>query len=149
MKNKLCLVSVLVFLGLVAWGAEKVWAITTALPRVTTACETKIGGLLLGIGDGFSSLKSCPGGSRKVTLGEESQNSDTSGQIGAGDILFITELNKTILKKDGTAWWYDDMGKSWRQDTYKTLPTGFDIKTIVQWSGNMFLTQNGGYLYVD
>jgi len=144
MKNKLVLISVFMFLGLLALGTEKVLAQVVNLPRVTIACESKVG-LLMGIDDGFSVLKKCPKNSRKVILGEESQ---IGGQIGAGEIAFLIGSMNHVLKKDGTVWWYDDMGRNWQQDFEKSV-TGIVINDITQWNITSLLTKEGDVWVLD
>ena len=124
------------------------------LPRVTTACETKIGGLLMGIGDGFSSLKSCPGGSRKVVLGEVVTSTGGEGGVvpTTGTIAFIGQSK--VLKNDGSVWYFHEDYETdppileWREDAFMRI-VGVDIKTILQWNEKFFVTTNGSVYKMD
>jgi hypothetical protein len=146
MKNKLFLIPVFLFAALLVVGAKIVLAQTAGLPRVTTACETKIGGVLMGIGDGFSSLKTCPGNSRKVVLGEVGTGTGGGGSvIGPGDIAFITD-DGFALTKGGVIWKYGYWGGvvKWTSDNNK-LPEGVSVDEILQWTKNSFLTKSGDF----
>jgi hypothetical protein len=160
MKKKLILASFLVVFGLIVLGTEKVLAATiTTLPRLTTACETKIGGILLGVDDNFSTIKSCPGNSRKVTLGEASQNE--GGNVPVGNVAFISNdlgnYGYVLLKNDETWFIYmhdsgdgNDRYITWEKDETRNLPDGLHASSIVQWTNYQFLTDKGViYKYND
>lgn len=150
MKNKLVLVSVFVFLGLVAVGTKVVIGlgqVIPALPRVSTACETKIGGILMGFNDGFSTLRSCPGNSRKVILGEEKTvSTDNGGIMGKGDIIFVN--NRRFLTRDGSVWMYyeTENGFNWVKESSKGLPVA--PEEILNWNDGVILAKDGSvYVY--
>jgi hypothetical protein len=146
MKNKLVLIPIFLFVGLLAVGTKIVLAVVT-LPRVTTACETKIGGVLMGIDDGFSSLKKCPANSRKVVLGEVGTSTGDEGSvIGPGDIAFIDD-NGYALNKNGQVWKYGYWGGSikWKMGYNETLPNEVTVDEILQWKKDSFLTKSGDF----
>jgi hypothetical protein len=155
MKNKLALAGFLMFLGLIiVIGAKAVWAVTTTLPRLTTACESKVG-LLMGVEDNFSILKKCPGGSRKVMLGEAQVQNDngqgsgvsSGGIMGSGEIAFISDSQ--ILKNDGTIWEYvenkDKSGQWVEKNNGQKIPVL--VTDVLQWNTSSLLT-NEGVFYI-
>lgn len=146
MKSKKKLILILFLIGLTSFTTSKVLGQSVNLPRVTTACESKVG-LLVVIDDGFSVLKKCPKNSRKVILGELTEG-DGSQQIGAGEIAFLTGSMNHVLKKDGTVWWYDDMDKIWKEDIEKKV-FGIEIDNIIQWNVASLLTKDGNIWIPD
>lgn len=149
MKNKLILVSFFLMIGLLAVGAKFVLAQTT-LPRVTTACEGKTG-LLMGIDDGFSILKKCPGNSRKVALGSGEYNNVSI----EGDVLFFYQISvgdlgtiKYVLMKDGHMYQkvsWENNGQYWQQ--IGEIPENLMQVGIVEWKIDYFITTNGRIYY--
>lgn len=160
MKKKPVLAFGLILVVLLFLGSGVVWGETTKeLPRLTTACETKIGGLLFGVNDSFSSLKSCPKNSRKVILGENQTGNEGNLTVPeSGKIAFVN--GSMALMKDGTVWMYNVNALVWdRADfnddgkgDYDITDTGVSYKDIIQWysGGNLsFLTKNGDYWLYD
>jgi len=146
MKRKLIL-TLLLLITLLGFRAGWVLSQTNGiLPRVEKACETKVG-VLTAVNDGYSLLKRCPRNSREVVLGEK-REAGGNQQIGAGEIAFLTGDMNRVLKKDGTAWWYNEMDKTWTQDTARTV-IGIDIGNIVQWNVNSILTKDGDIWLLD
>lgn len=140
MKHKSWFILVLV-LGLLV-TTRVVWAEVT-LPRITTACESKMGALL-SVNDGFSLLDKCRDNQRLVVLGEQAQNG--RGTIGAGNVLFMGEY---ILTKDGKVWWND--GTHWINDVDKDIPPEISLSSIVDWAqaNLIFMTTDGSiYKYI-
>jgi hypothetical protein len=147
MKKKLVLVSGFLVIGLLALGAKMVVAAVTTLPRLTTACETKVGGVLMGIDDGFSSLKTCPGNSRKVNLGEGSQGG--SKIFTENDVVFVYNIaeSRYILKGDGKVW-KGSMTKvsdnfEWERVAERDLPVGITVNDLYSWTSDTFSTKSG------
>jgi hypothetical protein len=128
----------LVGIGFLTLGVTVVLGQVSNLPRVTTACETKFGGVLMGIDDGFSSLKTCPGNSRKVILGE----SNTTGGGGLPTAANVLFLGGSTLMNDGTVWYYLD-GSGWVLDNDRTLPATVSPTDVIQWGDDYFMTKSG------
>jgi len=142
MKKKSALIFVVVLLGLFSLGTGIVWGEANSLTRVTVVCEGKTG-LLLTVDDGFSILKKCPKGTRKVILGEE-KVSEVSNE---SEVVFISNFN--FLKKNGEIWNYSPGDQGIFEWSYKGKLPG-DLKTddIYQWDENSFLTKEGKF-YVN
>ena len=142
MKNKSVWVFGLVLVALLSFGSGMVIGQTSnELPRVEVACENKAG-LIHGFDDGFSILKKCPKGSRRVMLGEKSILNDDP-KI-SGNIAFID--NDYVLLNDGTVWNYDFGGDQnpvgWYEATGLKI-TGLNVSDILDWSIYSFATKQG------
>ena len=154
MRNKLLTVSVILVLVAVLFGVGSVLA-ETLLPRVKTACESPLGGILSkDNGDGFNRIKACPKGMREVALGEE-LTSTGGGAINVGNVAFVADdvqSNKAVwvLRTDGTAWFMDTtygMERLWINDQNRDLPIidgkRMSVGEVASWSHNVFITKEG------
>ncbi len=138
MKKKSALIFGLMFIGMLSLGTRMVWGEMKSLPKVTTACESKTG-LLMVIDDGFSILKKCPKNFRKVTLGE---TTTTGGVEDSNDLGIVFSSQGYFLKENGQVWLYSpgDTGElEWAY--YGNIPVG--VNDIYQWDQGSFLTKDG------
>ena len=156
MKKKLLMAVLLLVIGLLAIGVGKILAQSVTLPRVKTACETKLGGILVAVNDGFSSLKSCPGASRAVTLGEAAfsgnvRSSDNGVWLGKvaffypGDSMDVP----SVLDINGGIWElsYGSDPQWWLTGT--KLPNGMAVSDILYWAHLGFMTKDGRIYILD
>lgn len=154
MKRKVVLVFGFVLVILLSFGSGVVLSQTSKeLPRVTTACETKAG-LIHGFDDGFSILKKCPMGSRKVVLGEEINSSEGAANVGM--VRFVGSLPDSaqiaLLDKNGKTYLMDrssESDKKWSYDSSRNLPDGVSVGDIIRWTPYMFLTSEGKIWYYE
>lgn len=162
MKKKSALILGPVLLFLLSISTVTVWGKNTEeLSRLTTVCESKVGGILFGVNDGFSNLKFCPKNTRKVLIGEEQNTSVGENLIvpKSGNIAFVG--GSIALMKNGTVWMYNVNTSLWDKadfngdgkGDYDITETGISYENIIQWysGGNLsFLTNKGEYwLYND
>ncbi|MCX6732643.1 MAG: hypothetical protein NTV98_03840 [Candidatus Roizmanbacteria bacterium] len=68
---------------------------TVQLPRISTACELKIG-TLFAFNDGFSLLKTCPAGSQRVVLIGDKGDKGDKGDPGSVDPTVLATLNSQL-----------------------------------------------------
>jgi len=138
MKKKSVLIFGLTLVGLLSVGTTIAWGEVSNLSRVTTACESKAG-LLMVVDDGFSILKKCPKNSRKVILGEASTN---SGSEENNDLGVAFSSQGYFLKENGQVWLYspgDNGGLEWSY--FGDVPV--EVDDIYQWDQGSFLTKDG------
>lgn len=144
MKKKLLLISVFLFLGLMAVGA-KVWA-ADLFPRVEYACQSPTGVILALDSDGYSRIKTCPRGTRKVVLGQEAGE---GGGSGIGTVITVPNVvfmdGSTVLMTDGTVKYFSS-GNWVKNEGKSVLPSGVLVTDIVTWGTDFFTTQ-GGEIY--
>lgn len=143
MKNKKLVALVLVVLGFLFVKVGITWA-QSVLPRITTVCETRAG-TFISIDDGFSLFKTCPGGSRLVSLGEAATTG--GGGTVVGDVAFFSPITGWLLKIDGTAWQslFDGWANTYQlvADTNRNLPSGISASDVVVWDYSSFMVKNG------
>lgn len=155
MKKKTALIFGLMLTTLLSFGSGMVIGQTSKeLPRLTTACETRIGGVLLGVNDGFSSLTSCPKTTRKVVLGEEKNSFE--GAVNIGTIKFVGFLSDSaqiaLLDKNGKTYLMDrslESDRKWSYDSSRDLPNGVNVGDVVRWTPYVFLTSDGKIWYYE
>mgnify|MGYP000948394259 CR=1 FL=1 len=153
MKKKTALIFGLMLTTLLSFGSGMVIGQTSKeLPRMTTACETKAG-LVHGFDDGFSVLKKCPIGSRKVVLGEKNS---FEGAVNIGTIKFVGFLSDSaqivLLDKNGKTYLMDrsfESDRKWFYDSSRDLPDGVNVSDIVRWTPYVFLTSEGKIWYYE
>ncbi|MCX6730622.1 MAG: hypothetical protein NTZ55_02135 [Candidatus Roizmanbacteria bacterium] len=90
-KNLVILPLITFFLFFVVYKVSA----TVQLPRISIACESKIGALFA-FNDGFSLLKKCPAGSQQVVLIGEKGDKGDKGDTGSVDPTILTDLNNKI-----------------------------------------------------
>lgn len=154
MKKKSALIFGLILVTILSFGSGIVIGQTSKeLPRMTTACETK-SGLVHGFDDGFSILKKCPIGSRKVVLGEE--NNSSEGAVNVGAVRFVGFLSDSsqiaLLDKNGKTYLMDrsfESDRKWSYDSSRDLPDGVGVGNIVRWTPYVFLTSEGKIWYYE
>jgi hypothetical protein len=146
MKKKSALIFGLVLIIILSFGSGMVIGQNSEeLPRVEVACESKAG-LIHGFNDGFSILKKCPKGSRRVVLGDKSTLSNDPKIT--SNIVFIDR--EYVLLNDGTVWSYDFGGDQnpagWYEATDLKI-TGLNVSDILDWSQYGFVTKQGNVYF--
>ena len=151
MKKKTALIFGLILLVILSWGSGVVIGQTSSeLPRMEVACESRDGSVR-GFNDGFSILKKCPKGFRKISLGQTlatSSGNTTTGNLNAGNISFVSfngDRNLVyVLDKNGKAWFIqiNEMELFERNSNFD-LPTSVSIDNVVGWNYGSFVLKTG------